>query len=177
MWFMVTRLLILWLLAEGPHHGYSLKAILTDPGFAPWFALEDASIYAMLRSLVKQGLAEVTGEERVGNRPARTRYRITPEGRWTLAGELPVAMAAAAQRPEPVHAALAAADEFEPCGLRTGLAARREALVERRRYIRERAPAAPSQLLARRELALLAAELAWLEVEIRSHDRQWGAPP
>ncbi len=174
---MVTRLLILWLLSEGPHHGYSLKAILTDRGFAPWFALEDASIYAMLRSLVKQGLAEVAGEERVGNRPARTRYRITPEGRRALAGELPVAMAATAQRPEPVHVALAAVDEFEPCGLRAGLAARREALVERRRHIRKRAPAAPSQLLARRELALLDAELAWLEVEIRNHDRQWGAPP
>lgn len=174
---MVTRLLILWLLAEGPHHGYSLKTILTDRGFAPWFALEDASIYAMLRSLVKQGLAEVTGEERVGNRPARTRYRITRQGHRTLAGELPVAMAAAAPRPEPVHAALAAADEFEPHGLRAGLAARREALVERRRYIRARTPAAPSQLLARRELALLDAELVWLAAEIQNHDRQGERPP
>ncbi len=174
---MVTRLLILWLLAEGPHHGYSIKAILSDRGFAPWFAVEDASIYAMLRSLVKQGLAEAAGEERIGNRPSRTRYRITPQGRRTLAAELPAALAIAAPRPQPVHAALAAADEFEPCDLRAGLAARQKALVERRKLVGERLLAAPSPLLARRELALLDAELAWLAAEIRNHDRQWGVPP
>ncbi len=78
---MTTRLLILWLLAEGPLHGYRIKTILTDRGFALWFALEDAAIYAMLRSLARQGLAEIAGTERQGARPARTLYRITPSGR------------------------------------------------------------------------------------------------
>ena len=171
---MSTRLLVLWLLAEGPLHGYRIKAILTDRGFAPWFALEDAAIYSMLRSLAKQGLAEVAGEERKGARPARTVYRISREGRMALARELPEAWSVVAPRPEPVHAALAARDELEPEAVRAMLGARREAVGARRAMVVEAAPAAPSTLLPRRELALLDAELAWLAAEIDDHDRQWG---
>jgi DNA-binding PadR family transcriptional regulator len=176
MLFMTTRLLILWLLAEQPQHGYRLKAILTDSGFAPWFALEDASIYAMLRSLVKQGLARVIGEEQTKGRPARTLYKITPEGRRALKEGLIDAFAIVHPRPEPIHAALAATDEFEPAELRSAYAARLLRVSERIAKVREQALAAPTQSLVRREIALLEAETSWLNSELNNHDQQWGAP-
>jgi DNA-binding PadR family transcriptional regulator len=171
---MTTRLLILWLLAEQPQYGYRIKAILTDSGFAPWFALEDASIYAMLRSLTKQGLAGIAGEEQSGSRPARTFYKITPAGRTALAEGLTEAFAIVHPRPEPIHAALAASDELEPVTIGNALVARQNALTARLLNIRSQAPASPSQSLLRREIALLEAELDWLRDEITQHHRQWG---
>jgi DNA-binding PadR family transcriptional regulator len=173
---MTTRLLILWLLAEQSQHGYRLKAILTDSGFAPWFALEDASIYAMLRSLTKQGLTRVTGEAQTKGRPARTLYKITPEGRGALKIGLTDAFAIVHPRPEPIHAALAATDEFEPSELRAALAMRQVMVNERLTNVRTQAPASPSQSLVRREIALLEAETSWLNSELNNHDQQWGAP-
>jgi DNA-binding PadR family transcriptional regulator len=163
---MTTRLLILWLLSEGPRHGYRLKSILTDPGLAFWFPIEDASIYAMLRSLVKQGLARVAGEERDGNRPSRTLYRITPEGRAALAHDLAAAWEVVADNGRPIDAVLAARDEFEPAEIAAGLKARHRALVTRRERLKALHPRAPSPLLARREAALLDAEIAWAQREL-----------
>ena len=109
----MTRLLILWLLAEGPLHGYRVQKILGDPGLAFWFRVEDASIYAMLRSLVKQGLARIIGEERQGQRPSRTVYRITPAGRNALRRGIEAGWRDLEPSREVFAAALAAADEFE----------------------------------------------------------------
>ncbi|MBC6440688.1 MAG: hypothetical protein GDA49_09845 [Rhodospirillales bacterium] len=130
----------------------------------------------MLRSLVKQGLAEVMGEEQVGNRPSRIRYRITRAGLRALADELPNALCLVTPRPKPVHVALAAMDEYEPDELRAHLVARQTALAERHDLIRERTSAAPSRILARRERVLLDAELNWIATEIENHDKQWGDP-
>ena len=47
----MARLLVLWLLAEGPLHGYRIQKILGDPGLAFWFRVEDASIFTRLRSM------------------------------------------------------------------------------------------------------------------------------
>ncbi|MEM7123455.1 MAG: PadR family transcriptional regulator [Pseudomonadota bacterium] len=163
---MTTRLLILWLLSEHPRHGYQIKSILTDPGLAFWFPIEDASIYAMLRSLTKQGLARVAGEERVGKRPSRTLYKITPQGRAALAAELANAWGGVTENGRPIHAVLAARDEFEPYELCDGLKARLSALSARRERLDVLSLRAPSPFLARREAALLDAEIAWAEQEI-----------
>lgn len=163
---MTTRLLILWLLSESPRHGYRIKSILTDPGFALWFPIEDASIYAMLRSLTKQGLAQVTGEERDGNRPSRTLYRITAEGRTALASDLTASWDTIAENGRPIHAVLAARDEFEPEEIVAGLQSRLAGLTARRERLDVLAPRAPSPLLARREGALLDAEIAWAQTEL-----------
>ena len=167
---MTTRLLILWLLSEGPRHGYRLKSILTDPGFAFWFPIEDASIYAMLRSLVKQGLARVAGEERDGNRPSRTLYRITADGRAALAHDLAGAWDGVADNGRPIHAVLAARDEFEAGDIAAGLKARRHALLSRRAHLKSLHLRAPSPLLARREAALLDAEITWANHELDLHN-------
>ena len=170
----MTRLLILWLLAEQPLHGYRVRKILSDAGFAFWFRVEDAAIYAMLRSLVKQGLARVLGEEREGQRPNRTVYRITPAGRRALRDGLLAAWRELEPSREAFAAALAAADEFEAAELDHLLAERRSALDRRRSRLDRAACGAPSGFLARREAVLLEAEIAWLDKEIARPGRDKG---
>ena len=161
----MTRLLILWLLAERPLHGYRIQKILGDPGLSFWFRIEDASIYSMLRSLVKGGFARVLGEERKGQGPSRTVYRITPAGRKELRRLLDSAWRMLEPSRELFCAGLAVADELEAEEIRLLLAEREEALQRRRTRLDRVARSAPSGLLARREAALLDAEIAWLERE------------
>lgn len=170
----MTRLLILWLLAEQPLHGYRVRKILSDAGFAFWFRVEDAAIYAMLRSLVKQGLARVLGEEREGQRPSRTVYKITPAGRKALRDGLQAAWQELEPSRDAFAAALAAADEFEAAELHDLLAERRSALDRRRGRLDRAARSAPSGFLARREAVLLEAEIAWLDREIARPQRDRG---
>ncbi len=157
---------MLWLLAEGPLHGYRVRKILAAPALAFWFRIEDAAIYSMLRSFVKRGLAREEGRERDGRRPSRTVFRITRQGRDALRDALADAWVDVARDRDPVCAALAAADEFEPDELHTLLGRRRAALVARKDRLDEIAAGAPSGLLRRREAALLAAEMAWLDTEL-----------
>ena len=162
----MTRILILWLLSEGPLHGYRIQQILSTPAFAFWFRIEDAAIYSMLRTLVKRGFARLDGEEQVGNRPQRTLYRITPDGRAELRRRLEAAWGLSEDDKDPVCAALAAADEFEKVEIQGFLAARRAQIENRAESLRALEKAAPSSLLARRTSALLAAERAWIEREL-----------
>ena len=163
----MTRILILWLLSEGPMHGYRVQKVLRAPAFAFWFRIEDAAIYSMLRSLVKGGFARLEGAEQVGKRPQRTLYRITRQGR----AELGARIGAAWRRPErdrdPVAAALAAADELEAGETRVLLADRKAALRDRLERLRDLERSAPSGLLARREAALLRGELGWIDWELK----------
>ncbi len=162
----MTRILMLWLLAEGPLHGYRVRKILAAPALAFWFRIEDAAIYSMLRSFVKQGLAREEGQEREGRRPSRTVFRITRPGRTALRQSLSDAWQTVARDREPVCAALAAADEFEPEELESLLRGRRAALCDRQDTLKAVAAGAPSGLLSRREAALLAAEIAWIDTEL-----------
>ena len=162
----MTRILILWLLAEGPLHGYRVRKILAAPALAFWFRIEDAAIYSMLRSFVKQGLAREEGQERDGRRPSRTMFRITRQGRDALHDALTAAWQAVGRDHDPVSAALAAADAFESAEIRALLHRRRSALRDRREVLRSVASGAPSGLLSRREAALLSAEIAWIDAEL-----------
>ena len=168
----MTRILILWLLAEGPLHGYRVRKILGAPALAFWFRIEDAAIYSMLRTFVKRGLAREEGQERDGRRPNRTMFRITRQGRAALRDALLAAWTAVGRDHDPVSAALAAADEFEPEEIRRLLRGRREALSDRRNTLMDVAPGAPSALLGRREAALLTAEIAWIDAELSQRSKQ-----
>ncbi len=171
---LATRLLVLWLLAERPLHGYRIRKILSAPAFAFWFRIEDASVYAMLRSLVKEGLAELVGEEQEGRRPNRSVYKITIAGRQALRARLEEAWRQVDASGSAVSAALAAVDEFEVAEVAALLSARHQALVARQANLETLGLGAPSGPLARREAALLAAEVAWIEGELRKTDSKGG---
>lgn len=168
----MTRLLILWLLAERPMHGYRIAKILSAPALAYWFHVEDASIYSMLRTLVKTGLARIEPEDESGRARPRTRYRITRDGRTALRAGLEAAWRDHHPDTSPFPAALAALDELEDPEIAALTAARHAMLRARRTDLDTHAAGAPSALLARREAALLDAEIAWLESEqARQHRR------
>ena len=109
---MLTRLLILWLLSEQPLHGYRIKKILDDDALRFWFPVEYGSIYAVLRSLTKRGYVEPVAVERDHQRPERTRYAITREGRQHLAELLERAWRELPSPADPIALALAARSDL-----------------------------------------------------------------
>jgi DNA-binding PadR family transcriptional regulator len=156
-------LLVLWLLAEQPHHGYSIRKILSDAGLSFWFPVEDASIYSMLRSLVKGGFARELRSEREGRRPKRTLYAITPEGRAHYAELLRRAWRETASITDPVQVAFAAHGDLPDREVEQLAQDRAASLRARLERISELRTAAPAQEMADRETARVRAELNWLQ--------------
>src|SRR5688572_22964175 len=105
---MQAKLLILWLLSEGPLHGYRIKRILDEDSLRFWFPVEVGSIYAVLTTLTKQGFLIQEAVEREGKRPERTVYKITKEGKQHYQELLQQAWSDPPRMADPVNAALAA---------------------------------------------------------------------
>ncbi len=160
---MLTRLLILWLLSEQSLHGYRIKRILDEETLALWFPTKVGSIYAVLRTLVREGHVQAIAVEREGKRPERTRYAITGEGRRHFEELLRSAWASVPTFSDPIDAALAALPELEDDEVDRLVAQRAEGLCDRlRRFAQfERAP--PAHEIVQRRRALLEAELSWTE--------------
>jgi DNA-binding PadR family transcriptional regulator len=155
-------MLVLWLLLESSLHGYRIKRILHDRAMRFWFPVQDASIYAVLRSLVKHGYARVLRTEREGRRPRRTRYSITPKGRQYLAELLRNAWVALESPADPFHLALAAKPEIGEDEVPALLERRRAALLTRLDELESQRRSAPAQAIVDRQRAITAAELDWI---------------
>ncbi|MEN3361052.1 MAG: hypothetical protein V7637_5034 [Mycobacteriales bacterium] len=77
-----TRLLILGALRfMQPAHGYEIRQELLSWQLEPWTAVGTGSIYSALRTLEKDGAIRAVSSGRQGNRPARTSYELTEDGR------------------------------------------------------------------------------------------------
>jgi|SRR5687767_6380222 DNA-binding PadR family transcriptional regulator len=163
-------MLVLWLLSEGPLHGYRIKRILGDRAMRFWFPVQDASIYSVLRSLVKHGHARVVRTEREGRRPTRTRYAIERKGRRLLEDMLRRAWVTLPPVADPFQLALAAEPEVGRDEASRLLGERRAALSARLGELDERRRSAPSALMVDRQRALVAAELAWIDSLQRSSE-------
>jgi DNA-binding PadR family transcriptional regulator len=164
---MLTRLLVLWLLSEQSLHGYRIKKILDDEGLRFWFPVEYASIYAVLRTLVRGGYVESVAVEREGQRPERTRYAITAAGRSHLAGLLERAWQELPPVGDPFALALAARSDLpDERKVPTLLTARLQALRERLARLNALERAAPAPEMVQRQRALAEAEAAWVEAQL-----------
>jgi DNA-binding PadR family transcriptional regulator len=76
-----TRLLVLGAVRIfQPVHGYFLRRELLSWHAEHWAHLNPGSVYNALRSLTREGYLEEAGTETEGGRPARTTYRLTPDG-------------------------------------------------------------------------------------------------
>lgn len=76
-----TRLLILgWVRWAQPVHGYDVRRELLSWHADEWANVAPGSIYHALKKLAGEGLLREVATERVGARPARTRYEITEAG-------------------------------------------------------------------------------------------------
>ncbi len=77
---MSTRLAILGLLLNKPIHGYELKRIIEE-NMGDWTNIAFGSIYFALNKLNEEGLVEQISQEKVGNRPSRSIYKVTEKGK------------------------------------------------------------------------------------------------
>ncbi len=73
------------LASEGPAHPYEMYQTLVRRSVDQIVKVRPGSLYHTVERLEADGLLEVVGTEREGNRPERTTYRITEQGRLALA--------------------------------------------------------------------------------------------
>lgn len=69
------------LLVERPMHPYEMYQVLLERHEDRFVKVRPGSIYHTVERLHGDGLVEVTGTERDGNRPERTTYAVTSPGR------------------------------------------------------------------------------------------------
>jgi DNA-binding PadR family transcriptional regulator len=79
------RLFILGTLsASGPLHGHQIRQQAQSDRTEIWTDIQVGSVYGALKRLANESLVREVRTERVGNRPERTVYEITNEGRRAL---------------------------------------------------------------------------------------------
>jgi DNA-binding PadR family transcriptional regulator len=79
------RLFILGTLAaSGPLHGHQIRQQAQADRTDRYTDIQVGSLYGALKRMASEGLVREVRTERVGNRPERTVYEITPEGRQAL---------------------------------------------------------------------------------------------
>jgi DNA-binding PadR family transcriptional regulator len=150
-------------------HGYRIKLILGDDSLRFWFPVEYASIYAVLRTLVKEACVRVVAIEREGQRPERTRYAITRAGRKHFAELLAQAWREPPSPSEAIQLALAARAELDDAEIEALLRERVEALNERLEALDRLARSAPAPEMVQRQVALTRADLAWSQEQLSTH--------
>jgi len=77
----VTRVLVLGVLQKQPMHGYEVRRELESWNAEQWANVTYGSIYFSLAKMAEEHLVEVVSTDDRGNRPARTVYAITCNGR------------------------------------------------------------------------------------------------
>ncbi len=70
---------VLGVLKVEPMHGYDIACFLAAEGLDAVCPVEQSTLYTYLRNVESRGLVSWT-EERVGNRPPRKTYALSPEG-------------------------------------------------------------------------------------------------
>jgi DNA-binding PadR family transcriptional regulator len=102
------RLFILGSLsASGPVHGHQIRQQAQSDRTDQWADVPVGALYGALKRLANEGLVAEVRTERVGNRPERTVYEITPEGRRALAAVRDAALRQLVMPNDPFDLALA----------------------------------------------------------------------
>src|SRR5215469_1846650 len=114
----------------GPQHGHQIRRLAEVTNVGEWGGVSVGALYRELRSMEREGLVEELRTEKVGRRPARTVYAITPDGHLELATLREQAIRPIWWGQDPLGVALTfSADALEPGELRQTLRARREKLA------------------------------------------------
>lgn len=74
----------LGLLTEGPRHPYDMYQVLMSRREDAIVKIRPGSLYHSITRLAEAGFVRATGTERDGNRPERTTYEITEDGRHVV---------------------------------------------------------------------------------------------
>jgi DNA-binding PadR family transcriptional regulator len=168
----LTRLMALGVLARGPTHGHHIRRVAEVTNVSEWGGVAVGALYRELRTMEREGLIQAARTEKVGNRPERTVYAITDEGRLELATLREQAVKPLEFGSNPLGVALTfASSGVDRAQLRRTMRARREMLAIRVTEV----AAERDQLIADGRIDLLAAAnirraIMHTEAEIAWHD-------
>jgi DNA-binding PadR family transcriptional regulator len=172
-------LVVLAQLVEGPMHPYRMQVLIKERGKdLVANVAQRNSIYQAIEGLARASLIAVRETERDENRPERTIYEITAEGRRTLQVWLHTMLAEPAREFPDFPAALSFAMMLEPSDLRAQLETRATALEARIAMLEAPVPQIPRLFLLESEYlaAIAKAELAWVRgviADLKSRKLTW----
>jgi DNA-binding PadR family transcriptional regulator len=164
------RLFILGILsASGPLHGHQIRHQAQSDRAEQWSDVKPGSLYGALKRMAAEGLIQEVRTERQGNRPERTVYEITGEGRRALAFLRDEALRRIETHNDPFDLALAHASEIPEDDLTGVVADRLAALQAEVSSMRHRAQHADpyvneaERMVMRHLIERTAAEVRWHE--------------
>src|SRR5712692_8684697 len=162
------RLFILGTLASsGPLHGHQIRLQAQSDRTGIWTDIKVGSVYGALKRLAAENLVREVRTERVGNRPERTIYEITPEGRRALAAVRDAALSELDRHDDPFDLALAQSCDIAEEDLEQIVAYRLTALQARLAWFRHQAEIADpyvneaERMVARHLIERAGAEVRW----------------
>jgi DNA-binding PadR family transcriptional regulator len=157
---------------SGPTHGHHIRRLAEVTNVGEWGGVSVGALYRELRTMEREGLIEAARTEKVGNRPERTVYEITDEGRLELTTLREQAVKPQDFGPNPLGVALTfASADVDREQLRRTMRYRRDMLAVRLAAV----IADRDQLVAEGRIDLLAAAniqrgIRHTETEIAWHD-------
>ena len=167
----LTRLMVLGTLSRyGAQHGHQIRRIAEVTNVGEWGGVSVGALYRELRSMEREGLVEAVRTEKVGNRPARTVYEITDEGRLELITLREQAIRQLTFGPDPLGVAVHfATHDMDRTELRQMLRARRERLAitgaevaaDMERLVAKGVHNALTSATMRRAMLAIEAEVRW----------------
>lgn len=175
--------MVLALLREGDMHPYEMMRLMRQRRDDRLVAITNGTLYHTVGRLERAGLLSEVGVDRDGNRPERTTYALTDEGReavdeW-VRRELP-----RVDHPGEFRIALAEAHNLDRIEVADLLRVRRAAMLEEHSELvdgatRARGRGVPEQFLleVERTEVLLRTDLAWIDALIErldAHAFGWG---
>lgn len=183
----VLALAVLSMLGEEPMHAYRMQQLIKERHKDDVINVTQRnSVYQTVQRLVRDGLVAVESTSRPDNRPERTTYRITPDGRATLREWLRAMLSTPAQEYPEFPAALAFLPSLAPGEVLEALSSRVARLDERLAALdaglAQGSTFLPRLFLVETELQrdLTATELAYvrgLVDDLRAGRLSWPAPP
>jgi DNA-binding PadR family transcriptional regulator len=164
------RLFVLSTLAErGEMHGHQIRLQAAEDRAEQWASVKPGALYGALARLARENLIAVVRSEREGNRPERTVYAITVEGRRALAVLHEQMLRSVVVPTDPFDLALAHTAATSTEALHDIVTAR--LLDYRARVAAARAQqASAAPWLTPAEEAVITHQLARLETEVRWHE-------
>jgi DNA-binding PadR family transcriptional regulator len=177
-------LVVLALLREGDMHPYEMMRLLRIRGDERLVSIQNGTFYHTVGRLERGGLLAEVGVDREGNRPERTTYTLTEQGRDVVADWVRRELGRT-DRPVEFRVALAEAHNLSRAEVHALLGRRREALAGSLAALESRLAGAsdrgiPEQYLVEvdREIAMLRAEISWadrLRARLADGSLPWGA--
>lgn len=176
----------LGLLNEGPTHPYEMFQTMVHRRDARNVKVRPGTLYHQVGRLVDLGLAEAVGTDRDGNRPERTTYAITDQGRTALHDGLLRLLAEPADEYPVFHLAIAEIENIALDEAVTSLTARATALAAKVAEADEILDVVRGKDLPERwwldvsyVRAVLTAQIGWLQATVERIERgdvPWGDP-